>query len=385
MTARGGILVLSSTYPRWRDDSLPSFVHELCKNLLPFSKVTVLAPHCAGAKSKEVMDEVDVIRYRYAPERFETLAYGSGIVNSLLAKWYKLILIPPLLLSQLVYAIALIRKHDIKVVHCHWLIPQGLVGFLLKLIFRSSLRVVVTCHGSDITQINGRGMIALKKIIAKNVDEVVVVGEELRRVFEREYGISAEVLPMGVSIGQVEAAEFGQSYILYVGRLELDKGVLTLVEAYRLAVMAGLKSVLYLAGAGTMESCVRDFVCKHGLEDKVFLLGAQHRDRVLQLMGKSEIVVVPSKHEGLGLVFIESLLVRGRVLASNLAVFKWGARGWDDMPVFDPESPQELSLCMLRAQENDDYACVDSGVREVVSDFFSWKRVALDYSKVLGV
>ncbi|MDE1885521.1 MAG: glycosyltransferase family 4 protein, partial [Xanthomonadaceae bacterium] len=70
------LLVLTSMFPRWRDDTEPGFVFELCRRLAARFDVRVLAPHAPGAAMDELMDGVEVVRYRYAPQRLETLAYG---------------------------------------------------------------------------------------------------------------------------------------------------------------------------------------------------------------------------------------------------------------------------------------------------------------------
>jgi len=73
------VLVLATTYPRWQHDTIPGFVHELSKRLTPAFDVHVLAPHCAGAATHEVMEGVHVKRFRYAPPGWEKLCYGSGM------------------------------------------------------------------------------------------------------------------------------------------------------------------------------------------------------------------------------------------------------------------------------------------------------------------
>ena len=39
------LLTLASTYPRWRGDTEPGFVHELARRLVDQFDVTVLCPH----------------------------------------------------------------------------------------------------------------------------------------------------------------------------------------------------------------------------------------------------------------------------------------------------------------------------------------------------
>ena len=76
---RPRLLVLTSTYPRWAGDPEPGFVHELSRRLTDKFQVTVLCPHACGALPKEQLDGVKVIRYRYAPERWERLVNNGGI------------------------------------------------------------------------------------------------------------------------------------------------------------------------------------------------------------------------------------------------------------------------------------------------------------------
>src|SRR5690606_6282774 len=88
------LLVLTSTYPRWAGDPEPGFVHELAKRLTDRFRVIVLGPHAPGAKTAEVLDGVEVIRYRYAPERMETLVNDGGIITNLRRSRWKYLLVP---------------------------------------------------------------------------------------------------------------------------------------------------------------------------------------------------------------------------------------------------------------------------------------------------
>ena len=67
LTQKPRLLVLASTYPRWRDDHEPGFVHELAKRQTDRFDVTVLTSSAPGAATHEHNDGVEVVRYRYAP------------------------------------------------------------------------------------------------------------------------------------------------------------------------------------------------------------------------------------------------------------------------------------------------------------------------------
>ena len=76
------LLVTASTFPRWKDDTEPRFVLDISKALNKYFDVTVLVPACPGAKDKEILEGVKVIRYHYFPiHKFETLCYPGAILQ----------------------------------------------------------------------------------------------------------------------------------------------------------------------------------------------------------------------------------------------------------------------------------------------------------------
>ena len=72
------IIVLTSSFPRDKDDYKARWILELGQEfvkdgLLP----AILCPHVKGSKTYETIDGIEVYRFRYAPERYESLGYGN--------------------------------------------------------------------------------------------------------------------------------------------------------------------------------------------------------------------------------------------------------------------------------------------------------------------
>ena len=122
--AKPVLLVLTSTYPRWKGDHEPGFVHELSRRLADDFKVIALGPSAPGAKPRETLDGVDVVRYRYAPRRMETLVNDGGIVTNLRRHRWKVLLLPGFVMALAWRAWRLQRTERVDVIHAHWLIPQ---------------------------------------------------------------------------------------------------------------------------------------------------------------------------------------------------------------------------------------------------------------------
>src|SRR5690606_38138575 len=98
------ILVLASTYPRFRNDHEPIFVQNLCQELTQEFEVDVLVPHAPNIPRRERQDGVNIYRYRYAPQSMEQLAYDAGILMNLKRKKWTGLLVPLFMLSQFIAA-----------------------------------------------------------------------------------------------------------------------------------------------------------------------------------------------------------------------------------------------------------------------------------------
>lgn len=80
MSDKKKLLITASTFPRWQGDTEPRFILDLAKNMADEFDVTVLAPAAPGAKEKEEIEGVKVIRYHYFPVRkWETLCYPEPL------------------------------------------------------------------------------------------------------------------------------------------------------------------------------------------------------------------------------------------------------------------------------------------------------------------
>jgi len=103
-----------------------------------------------------------------------------------------------------------------------------------------------------------------------------------------------------------------ESYLLYVGRLIPEKGILTLLKAWR---MLGEDVPLKVVGDGALAGEVaRAAAAIPGVE----WLGSRTSAEVLDLMGRAQAVIVPSEwHEPFGLVAIEAFAKGTPVIAAR--------------------------------------------------------------------
>ncbi len=106
--------------------------------------------------------------------------------------------------------------------------------------------------------------------------------------------------------------QFG-SYILFVGRLEKIKGVMTLLKA-----VEGIEIPLYIAGTGTQEESIRSYIELKSLKN-VTLLGYKTKSEVNELIEKAQFVVCPSEwYENFPFAVIETLSLGTPVIGSRI-------------------------------------------------------------------
>lgn len=330
MTQRKKILVLTSTYPRWENDHEPGFVHELAKRLVAEFDVLVLTPHAENAETCEVMDEVNIQRFRYAPDRFETLVNDGGIMTNLQKSRLKWLLVPFFFIAFFFAARKLIAQNDFAAIHAHWIIPQGLIAVLATRFFGKRIPVLVTSHGADLYALRGKTMMALKQWILKHAAFVTVVSNGmippllLLGVGQDKTG----VLPMGVDVSGRFTPDAdtprSRNKILFVGRLVEKKGLRVLVDALPEIIRHIPEVQLEIAGFGPEESNLRSQVKNLALEDKVIFCGAVPQNELPGKYRRAAVCVAPfvqtknGDQDGLGLVTVEAIGCGCPVITSDL-------------------------------------------------------------------
>lgn len=317
------LLVTASTFPRWQGDTEPRFVLDLAAHMTDEFDITVLAPAAPGAKSREVLDGVKVIRYHYFPiHKWETLCYPGAIVPRIKEKKIRALLVPFLFASLYFHLMKLLPHYDI--VHAHWLIPQGIV----QSFFRKPY--IVTGHGGDVVSLN-KGIIRMLKVrCLKKAKQVTVVSEHLKNKVQE---LAPEINPKVISMG-VDASKFGRQHyvpdyfgqgekkvVLFVGRLAEKKGVTYLIEAMR-----HVDALLAIAGDGSLKKELErqgKDVDKMVGWNKVKFLGAKTHEELKAIYASADVFVCPSitakggDQEGFGLVMLEAMASGLPVVASN--------------------------------------------------------------------
>ena len=332
------ILVTTSTFPRWADDTVPArFVFDLSLQMAQHHQVIVLAPHAPGAAHHETLNGLDVWRFPYfRPHRLQALCNGGGILPAIRSGLLPKCQVPFLFLNQLFWLNRMVRRFRVDLINSHWMIPQGFTTALLKKRF-PGLPHLLTVHSSDVhtlRRLPGGGVAG--RFIVNSADRVVTVSRFLHRTLENLVGkeVDSKIMPMGVNTAaftrQIDRNAYFQKHgiankltILYVGKLIEVKGVSTLIQAMN-QVRATCDAQLLIAGAGVLQGELEREVQMLSLNEHVRFLGLFPHDHLADLYNVCDVVVIPSivtdrnETEGMPTVILEAMAAGRPVVASDV-------------------------------------------------------------------
>lgn len=394
--SRPGLLVLASTYPRWRGDPEPGFVHELSRRLVTHFDVTVLCPAAPGALAEELMDGVRVVRYRYAPVPWQTLVNDGGMVANLRRNPAKLFLLPGFFLGQMLAAWRLLRQWRPAVVHAHWLIPQGLVLAVLSLVGVRVPPFLVTSHGADLFALRSAPFRVLKRFVARRAAALAVVSSAMLPALE-SLGIATEavrVAPMGVDLASrftvSEAVRRDPDQLLFVGRLVAKKGLRHLLEALP-RIRAEHPTVrLDIVGFGPEDAALREQVLAAGLKPLVRFLGAIGQQELPAMYRRAAVFVAPfvaaadGDQEGLGLVLVEAAGCGCPIVAGDVPAVRDVVVSAEVGSVVPANNAAALASAVLVALQPAARSTEAVLARAAAVQGFDWARRAQDYATLLG-
>lgn len=396
-THRKKLLVITSTYPRWKNDPEPGFVHELAKRLAGDFEVAVICPHAPGALRYETLDSVRVLRYKYAPTRLQLLVSDGGILANLRRSKWKWLLLPGFFLAQSLALVATVWRWRPDVIHAHWVIPQGITAALVRSLLPVNPKLIITLHGADLYALTGRILSRLRVAAVRGADVVAVVSSPMRDELSRQLGEDRrlKVLPMGVDLSERFVVPTGTprslDEILFVGRLVEKKGLVHLVAAMPLILKIRPNAKLVVVGGGPQGELVRSQVQELGLGSSVQFLGGLPQSALSDLYQRAAVTVAPfvqasdGDQEGLGLVVIEAMgcgcpVVVGDVPAVHHAL---PVGGEDTVMVMPSDLPALAAAICSMMDVTERSGAAGERRRAAAVAHFDWSQRAGDYAKVI--
>ncbi|MEC5166150.1 glycosyltransferase involved in cell wall biosynthesis [Flavobacterium sp. PL11] len=157
-----------------------------------------------------------------------------------------------------------------------------------------------------------------KKIIKENISYFLTPSNNLTKLIKHTFNVGGETLPNPVLISNLLLEQNESNYLLFVGRLEPEKGVLTLLKAFQKILKKFPDEQLKIVGSGSIQNELEKFVAYNKIENVCFL-GSKNREELMYLYAAAKFTIVPSEFlESYGNVILESFAFKKTVIISNL-------------------------------------------------------------------
>ncbi|HUO83729.1 MAG TPA: N-acetyl-alpha-D-glucosaminyl L-malate synthase BshA [Thermoanaerobaculia bacterium] len=270
---------------------------------------------------------------------------------------------PPytLALATKMAEVAAFEKLDL--LHVHYAIPHAISGYLAKQILApEKLKVVTTLHGTDITLV-GRdpSYLPITKFGIDVSDGVTAVSQWLKEETLRWFAVQRpiEVIPNFVDPARfqknggcaVSFAEQGERLLCHVSNFRPVKRVLDIMAAFE-KILREVPSRLIMIGDGPERSRAEQYAREHGFGSHVLFLG--NVPDVEEIVGASDLFLLPSESESFGMAALEALASEVPVIATRTGglpeVVIDGETGYL-VPVGDVDAIAERAVRLLRDED----------------------------------
>ncbi len=298
--------------------------------------------------------------------------------------------------EQLTYLISaffkvkqLIKKKQYHLCHCHFVIPTGVLAYLLKK--KYGLEYVITSHGSDIPGFNPDRFNFLhrftrpfiKKIILQ-ANKTITPSEYLKKLIlknvDSNLGHKLNHIPNGIDTINFRPLQ-KKKIILSSGRMIRRKGFQHLIKAY--SQLNNQDYQLHICGDGPYLNYLKKFAKK--LDSNIIFHGwlDNKSPEYQQLLAETSIYCLLSNRENASVSLLEALASGCAIVTSHAAgcVETIGSAGIKVSPKKHAQITRELNELIADSRKREKYQKL---ARKRAENFFSWNFVIEEYSKVLS-
>lgn len=189
----------------------------------------------------------------------------------------------------------------------------------------TNIPVIAFCHGSDLLQTKKSK--SLFKTILPSLEKINLVistspsqRSEITSLIDAQNiiyignGIRSDIFFLNEGLYE----ENGYFKVVYAGKLSKEKGVHCLIEAIKQLINSGSKIKLTLIGNGSHEEVTYLKSLANEFKKSIHFIGAVNQNELARYFNNTDLFVLPSFYEGLGLVALEAIACGCNIITTNL-------------------------------------------------------------------
>jgi N-acetyl-alpha-D-glucosaminyl L-malate synthase BshA len=224
-----------------------------------------------------------------------------------------------------------VRYEKLDLIHVHYAIPHAVSGFLAREIIKKSnsdLRIITTLHGTDITLVGLEpSFLPLVKFSIEESNGITAVSRFLKEKTITNYNIEKEIAvinnfidteiyrPRENDFYRERIAPNKEKILIHTSNFRQVKRVPDAIRIFE-KVKKEIPSKLILIGDGPDRSECERLSRELNLEKDIHFLGKQ--DGLHEILGASDIFLMPSQSESFGLAALEAMSCGIPVISSSV-------------------------------------------------------------------
>jgi len=247
----------------------------------------------------------------------------------------------------------IIKSYNLDIVHAHYAVPNAASAYLAKKICNDSVKTVTTLHGTDSYLVGLHPSYKeVTQFSMQQSDALTAVSKYLKERTLAEFDVSREirVIPNFVDPQRFRKLEKNreQKTVCHSSNFRPIKRIPDIIKAFKI-ILKEIDCRLFLIGNGPERSKAEKMAKNLGISESVEFLG--NVKKVQEILGKSDLFLLPSENESFGLAALEAMSCEVPVVASNVGGLKelisHGADGYL-IRVGDVEALAQYSLNILQ-------------------------------------
>tara|TARA_R110002167_G_scaffold93750_4_gene250939 strand:+ start:473 stop:1693 length:1221 start_codon:yes stop_codon:yes gene_type:complete len=392
-TKKRRILLLSTSFPLREGSISGIFVKHLALALARSNCIKVVtADHSADSVSD--VGCLDIVRFRYAPRKWQTLAHlPGGIPAQLRVRKYLILLVPFFLLSYIFKVVLYSKKTDL--IHANWAVSAAVAS--LAKAFRK-IGLITTLRGEDVKKDQSFPSSFFLKMALRHSDAVVLVSDDMKALLQElypEYEYKYRVINNGVDSlfleGGCAANLLANSVpalkLVFVGSLIQRKNIIFIINVLIMLKSKNIAFEFTVVGDGSERLELETYVLESGLGDQVSFVGELPYVEIIHVLKTHPIYISASLHEGRPNSVIEAMASGCCCILSDINGHKELSQNNKTGLSFSLSDEVELSRVLIKLIKEPEFGIkIGELARSFIIDSgLSWESCAEKYDELFDL
>jgi glycogen synthase len=386
--------MVSWEYPPVVIGGLGRHVHHLATALAAEGhEVVVLSRRPSGTdpsthpSTDEIAEGVRVVAAAHDPHEFD---FGSDMMAWTLAMGHSMVRAGLAIKTEGRRA----KPWQPDVVHAHdWLVAHPAIALAEYF----DVPLVSTIHATEAGRHSGwvsgrisRQVHAVESWLVRESDSLITCSASMRDEITELFGpglAEIRVIRNGIDAALWPFAprqpRKGPAQLLYLGRLEYEKGIHDAIEALPRIRQTHPGTTLTIAGGGTQQQWLVEQARKHKVLKAVTFVGPLDHEELVRLLHTADAAVLPSHYEPFGIVALEAAATGIPLITSNVGGLGEAVINGQTGMSFAPRDIAGLAAAVRVVLDDPDAAQQRAiAARERLTSDFDWHTVASETAQV---